>query len=90
MTSTSSYFSLTHSLAHSLAHSLTHSLTPLLVATNQPTRYVIIASDGVWEFLTSQAVADLVAKFEDPLDACRAVVTESYELWLQVLTYVTH
>ena len=45
-------------------------------------QYVIIASDGVWEFLTSQAVADLVAKYDDPLDACRAVVAKSYDLWM--------
>jgi len=37
----------------------------------------------VFEFLTSQAVSDMVGKFDDPLDACRAVVQESYRLWLQ-------
>lgn len=41
------------------------------------------ASDGVWEFLTNQSVADMILKFTDPLDACRAVVAESYRLWLQ-------
>ena len=41
------------------------------------------ASDGVWEFLTNQSVADMILKFMDPLDACRAVVAESYRLWLQ-------
>lgn len=46
-------------------------------------KYIIIASDGVWEFLTSQSVADMVDKFPDPLDACRHVVAQSYSLWLQ-------
>ena len=46
-------------------------------------RYVVIASDGVFEFLTNQSVIDMCAKFGDPLEACRAVVAESYELWLQ-------
>jgi len=46
-------------------------------------RYIIIASDGVWEFLTSQTVADMVAQFADPLEACKAVVAEAYRLWLQ-------
>lgn len=46
-------------------------------------RYIIIASDGVWEFLTSQTVADMVANFPDPLEACKAVVAEAYRLWLQ-------
>lgn len=35
------------------------------------------------QFLTNQSVIDICAKFNDPLEACRAVVAESYELWLQ-------
>ena len=35
------------------------------------------ASDGVWEFLTNQSVADMILKFIDPLDACRAVRSSS-------------
>ncbi|OEU16500.1 protein serine/threonine phosphatase 2C [Fragilariopsis cylindrus CCMP1102] len=46
-------------------------------------RVIVIASDGVFEFLTNQSVIDICAKFTDPLEACRAVVAESYELWLQ-------
>lgn len=43
---------------------------------------MVIASDGVFEFLTSQAVVDMVAQYEDPLEACQKVVAESYRLWL--------
>ena len=43
----------------------------------------MIASDGVFEFLTNQSVADMVAKYPDPLEACKKVVQESYDLWLQ-------
>jgi serine/threonine protein phosphatase PrpC/CRP-like cAMP-binding protein len=46
-------------------------------------RILVIASDGIFEFLTNQSVIDICAKFTDPLEACRAVVAESYELWLQ-------
>lgn len=46
-------------------------------------RIIVLASDGVFEFLTNQSVIDICAKFADPLEACRAVVAESYELWLQ-------
>mmetsp|Transcript_18113 Transcript_18113/g.44755 ORF Transcript_18113/g.44755 Transcript_18113/m.44755 type:complete len:764 (-) Transcript_18113:876-3167(-) len=46
-------------------------------------RILVIASDGIYEFLTNQSVIDICAKFTDPLEACRAVVAESYELWLQ-------
>jgi serine/threonine protein phosphatase PrpC/CRP-like cAMP-binding protein len=44
---------------------------------------IVLASDGIYEFLTNQSVVDICAKFTDPLEACRAVVAESYELWLQ-------
>lgn len=43
----------------------------------------MIASDGVFEFLTNQSVADMVARYDDPLDACKKVVQEAYDLWLQ-------
>lgn len=46
-------------------------------------KILILASDGVFEFLTNQSVVDICAKFADPLEACRAVVAEAYELWLQ-------
>lgn len=46
-------------------------------------KIIVLASDGVFEFLTNQSVIDICAKFQDPLEACRAVVAESYELWLQ-------
>ena len=46
-------------------------------------RMIIIASDGIFEFLTNQSVVDICAKFSDPLEACKAVVSESYNLWVQ-------
>ncbi|CAM9579284.1 unnamed protein product [Pylaiella littoralis] len=46
-------------------------------------KFLVIASDGVFEFLTNQSVADMVAKHPDPLEACKQVVQESYDLWLQ-------
>lgn len=44
---------------------------------------IVLASDGVFEFLTNQSVIDICAKFKDPLEACQAVISQSYELWLQ-------
>ena len=46
-------------------------------------KIIVVASDGVFEFLTNQSVIDMCAKFKDPLEACKAVVAEAYELWLQ-------
>ena len=46
-------------------------------------QFVVLASDGVWEFISSQRVVDMVMGFHNPLEACRAVIAESYRLWLQ-------
>ena len=47
-------------------------------------RFVCLASDGVWEFLSNERVCQLLGEqLADPLAACRAVVAESYRMWLQ-------
>ncbi len=47
-------------------------------------RLVVLASDGVFEFLTNQQVIDLIAEYPgEPLTACRKVVSEAYQAWLQ-------
>eukprot|EP00607_Mallomonas_marina_P002135 CAMPEP_0182434428 /NCGR_PEP_ID=MMETSP1167-20130531/69745_1 /TAXON_ID=2988 /ORGANISM="Mallomonas Sp, Strain CCMP3275" /LENGTH=1035 /DNA_ID=CAMNT_0024624297 /DNA_START=148 /DNA_END=3255 /DNA_ORIENTATION=+ len=45
-------------------------------------KFIIIASDGVFEFLTSQAVVDILLRDPDPIKSAKAVVSESYRLWL--------
>ena len=59
---------------------------PLIRCIDPHTAFVVIASDGVWEFLTSQTVVDMVDKFSGdnaPLNACKSITAESYRLWLQ-------
>ena len=46
-------------------------------------KYIIIASDGVFEFLTNQMTADMIVTPDNLLNVCRAVVEVSYGLWLQ-------
>jgi serine/threonine protein phosphatase PrpC len=43
---------------------------------------LVIASDGVFEFLTNQRVIDICAKSNDPLHACTSLLEASYEQWL--------
>jgi len=73
------------SLGDSVAESLgVHADPEVLTRELAPEdKIIVLASDGVFEFLTNQSVVDMCAKFSDPLEACRAVVAESYELWLQ-------
>jgi serine/threonine protein phosphatase PrpC/CRP-like cAMP-binding protein len=46
-------------------------------------QFLVIASDGVFEFITTQQCVDMVSQYENPIDACRAVVSQAYNLWLQ-------
>merc|ERR1712238_34442 len=75
----------TRSLGDSMAEALGVFAEPeMLTRDFKPDdRMIIIASDGIFEFLTNQSVVDICAKFSDPLEACKAVVAESFELWLQ-------
>jgi len=75
----------TRSLGDSIAEELGVFAEPEMVTRElgPNDKIIVLASDGVFEFLTNQSVIDICAKFADPLEACRAVVAESYELWLQ-------
>jgi serine/threonine protein phosphatase PrpC len=75
----------TRSLGDSIAEKLGVYAEPEMVTINldPDDKIIVLASDGVFEFLTNQSVIDICAKFSDPAAACRAVVSESYELWLQ-------
>jgi serine/threonine protein phosphatase PrpC len=45
--------------------------------------YVILATDGVWEFIPSQKAVDMVSKHTDMFEAVEELASESYRLWLQ-------
>jgi CRP-like cAMP-binding protein len=52
-------------------------------------RFFVLGTDGVFAFLDSQEVVDIVCGcgFTDPMQACRAVVAQAYSLWLQNEVY---
>jgi serine/threonine protein phosphatase PrpC len=52
----------------------THELT-------ESDQMLIVASDGVFEFLPFQTVVEMAARYESPLSACHAIVAESYNLY---------
>ncbi len=50
------------------------------------TKFIVVASDGVWEFLDNQRVAEIVMPFykkNDPDGACKALIKESTDWWNQ-------
>ena len=47
-------------------------------------KFIVIASDGVWEFLENERVAEIVMPFynnDDPDGACKALIKESTDWW---------
>jgi len=49
--------------------------------------FILLASDGVFEFITSQGVAEIFSRFQhDLLLAARTIVAEAYRQWLQFET----
>lgn len=46
-------------------------------------RFIIWATDGVWEFISSQEAVDIVAPYLDksPVEACGALVREATKRW---------
>ncbi|GAB2292324.1 hypothetical protein Dimus_026571 [Dionaea muscipula] len=78
----------TRSIGDSIAETIGVVANPEIVVLELSPDYpfFVIASDGVFEFLSSQMVIEMVAKYKDPRDACAAIVAESYRLWLQYET----
>ena len=46
-------------------------------------KHIVLASDGIFEFMSSQKVVDFVKRFDDLDEACVALCSESYRLWLE-------
>eukprot|EP00741_Cyanophora_paradoxa_P007213 tig00001094_g6979.t1 len=44
-------------------------------------KFMILASDGVWEFMSSQDAVDVVAKYDNPQDAADGLCREAYSRW---------
>ena len=51
---------------------------------DKDTKFIIVASDGVWEFISNKKAANIVLPFyerNDPDGACKALIKESIEWW---------
>ena len=45
-------------------------------------RVMIIASDGVFEFITTKRFIEIAALFTNPIHACHALIAEAYKAWM--------
>ena len=53
---------------------------------DKDTKFIVVASDGVWEFLDNNAVKDIVMPYyekNDPNGACKELIKKSTEWWNQ-------
>lgn len=49
-------------------------------------KFLIVGSDGLWEFMTSSEVVDIVKNFyelNDPAGCCEYLLQEASERWLK-------
>lgn len=54
-------------------------MTERIISEND--RYIIIASDGVWDYMTNEEVMAFCTQFSDPLKAAEALVAEASNRW---------
>lgn len=60
---------------------ITFNLVPPPNATDDGDLFVIVASDGVWEFVDSQEAAEIVGRCTHATEACDRLVTEAAKRW---------
>ena len=44
--------------------------------------YIVVASDGIWEFITNQQCLDIITAAETLEEGCEKIVNEAYRLWI--------
>ena len=49
----------------------------------QEDRFIILASDGVWEFISSQEACEIVSECQDPAEAARELIITAWDLWCE-------
>lgn len=74
----------TRSIGDSVAENLGIFAEPeLMIRVLRPSdRVVIVASDGVFEFLTMKQCVEIAMLYDDPQHAARALVGEAYKMWI--------
>lgn len=76
---------MSRSLGDTVAHSVGVSSTPeITIKTITPQhKFLVMGSDGLWEFISNQETLKVCAKFVKPEDACDCLVKEAYQRWMQ-------
>ncbi|WIA16852.1 hypothetical protein OEZ85_013785 [Tetradesmus obliquus] len=75
---------MSRALGDQLAHTVGVSSEPqhVQLELTPSDKLLILASDGVWEFISSKEAVELVASCDTPEDGCRLLVDEAHQRWL--------
>lgn len=75
----------TRSIGDSVAETLGVCAEPEFVrhTLTEKDKLLVIASDGITEFISTEECLQVCTGITDPLDACRALVGESYKRWIR-------
>lgn len=76
---------MSRALGDAVAHSVGVSSEPetSVVDVCAQDKFLILASDGVWEFIDPQGAVDIVCDCKDAEEACRRLVDASWAKWLR-------
>ncbi|CAM9881757.1 unnamed protein product [Pylaiella littoralis] len=55
----------------------------LVLNVSKNDKFIVVASDGVFEFITSHKVMEAAERFTDPLSAAKHIVQEAFRTWLR-------
>jgi len=74
----------TRSLGDYLAEDIGVTADPEMLTTRLTTndKVLVIASDGIFEFVANQEVIDVCSRSDNPLAACQSLVEAAYDQWL--------
>ena len=75
----------TRSLGDSIAEKIGVNADPEILSVDLTVndKYLVIASDGIFEFLTNQDVIDMCSASDCPLEACEMLTKAAYDQWLK-------
>lgn len=76
---------MSRSLGDTIAHTAGVSSKPDIY-TRELTKedhFLVLATDGLWEFITNEEVAFMTKKYTDPQSACTVMAAEAYRRWME-------
>lgn len=76
---------MSRSLGDTIAHSAGVSSEPefSVQSLTSNDKYLVLATDGLWEFMTDQEVLDMVTKYDTPKKAVDALIVEANARWMK-------